>query len=198
MRHYKVPKKNKHKNNQEKGKSFEDKVAYLYRILGATVRQNIQICNKKVDILATYKIPGSTTEHKILVECKDELRPKNQNQRIMEFKGLLEVSRSQHRIDSVEIVTSKPWGDAAKGFAEEAGVQLTTYGEKLSKIFDFELYLKSLINLFNPTETINHREPPLGQYYVELKAKSSPDHRRQTSKTTLKNGQILYPLKKNK
>lgn len=38
----------------QKGANFEDTVADLYRLLGAEVIQNIEICQKKVDILATF------------------------------------------------------------------------------------------------------------------------------------------------
>ncbi len=37
---------------------FENQVAELYRLMGYEVIQNISICNKKVDILATINIPG--------------------------------------------------------------------------------------------------------------------------------------------
>ena len=53
----------------EKGRSFEDQVADLYRLLGARVTQNIEIHQKKVDILATFRIPGSSREHTVIVEC---------------------------------------------------------------------------------------------------------------------------------
>lgn len=56
----------------EKGRSFEDQVADLYRMLGARVTQNIEIHQKKVDVLATFRIPGSSREHTVIVECKDE------------------------------------------------------------------------------------------------------------------------------
>ena len=49
----------------EKGRSFEDQVADLYRLLGARVTQNIEIHQKKVDILATFRIPGSVREHTV-------------------------------------------------------------------------------------------------------------------------------------
>ncbi|HEY0170584.1 MAG TPA: hypothetical protein VGB98_06145, partial [Pyrinomonadaceae bacterium] len=40
-----------------KGRKFEDDVAELYRLQGAEVVKNIEICNKKVDILATFSYP---------------------------------------------------------------------------------------------------------------------------------------------
>src|SRR5436190_5195963 len=65
----------------EKGRNFEDQVAALYRLLGARVTQNIEIHQKKVDILATFRIPGSSREHSVIVECKDEVRSVAANQR---------------------------------------------------------------------------------------------------------------------
>lgn len=49
----------------EKGRNFEDQVAELYRLLGARVTQKIEIHQKKVDILATFRIPGSSREHSV-------------------------------------------------------------------------------------------------------------------------------------
>src|SRR5215208_8216645 len=86
----------------EKGRSFEDQVADLYRLLGARVTQNIEIHQKKVDILATFRIPGSSREHSVIVECKDEQRSVAANQRVMAFKGLLNVARNDGIADSAE------------------------------------------------------------------------------------------------
>src|ERR1051326_588714 len=81
------------KKSAEKGKNFEDQVADLYRLLGAQVVQNISIHQKRVDILATFRIPGSSRTHRVIVECKDEGREVAANQRVMAFNGLLEVTR---------------------------------------------------------------------------------------------------------
>lgn len=102
----------------EKGRKFEDEVAELYKLLGAQVVQNIEIHQKKVDILATFRIPGSSREHTVIVECKDEKRAVDANQRTMAFKGLLDVARQSCIADSAEIITRVPWSDQAKGFAK--------------------------------------------------------------------------------
>src|ERR1051325_6658451 len=73
-----------------KGRKFEDDVADLYRLQGAEVVQNIEICNKKVDILATHSYP---VRHRVIVECKDESRAVDANQRVMQFHGLLDSAR---------------------------------------------------------------------------------------------------------
>lgn len=133
----------------EKGRSFEDQVADLYRLLGARVTQNIEIHHKKVDILATFRIPGSSREHTVIVECKDEQRSVAANQRIMAFKGLLEVARKDGIADSAEIVTRVPWSDQAKGFAKTSGVELFTYTKKISQLIDLTPYMKALVNKFD-------------------------------------------------
>ena len=73
----------KGKSSVEKGKKFEDTVADIFRLLGAEVTQNIEICLKKVDILAVFRLPGSPTAHRVIVECKDEKKGVNQNPRVM-------------------------------------------------------------------------------------------------------------------
>jgi hypothetical protein len=154
----------------EKGRSFEDQVANLYRLLGARVTQNIEIHQKKVDILATFRIPGSSREHTVIVECKDEQRSVAANQRIMAFKGLLDVARKDDIADSAEIVTRVPWSDQAKGFAKTSGVELFTYTEKISQLIDLTPYLKRLVNKFDKGDPGRPAEPPLGSYYVDLSA----------------------------
>jgi NACHT domain/Pentapeptide repeats (8 copies)/Restriction endonuclease len=154
----------------EKGRSFEDQVAELYRLLGARVTQNIEIHQKKVDILAIFRIPGSSREHTVIVECKDEQRSVAANQRIMAFKGLLDVARKDGIADSAEIVTRVPWSDQAKGFAKTSGVELFTYTEKISQLIDLTPYLKGLVSKFDKGDPGRPTEPPLGSYYVDLSA----------------------------
>ncbi len=153
-----------------KGRSFEDQVADLYRLLGARVTQNIEIHQKKVDILATFRIPGSSREHTVIVECKDEQRSVAANQRIMAFKGLLDVARKDGIADSAEIVTRVRWSDQAKGFARTSGVELFTYTEKISQLIDLTPYMKGLVNKFDKGDPARPTEPPLGSYYVDLSA----------------------------
>lgn len=154
----------------EKGKKFEDAVAELYRLLGAQVVQNIEIHQKKVDILATFRIPGSSREHTVIVECKDEKRAVDANQRVMAFKGLLDVARKDGIADSAEIVTRVSWSDQAKGFAKTSGVELFTYTEKISQLIDLSSYMKALISKFDKGDPARAAEPPLGSYYVDLSA----------------------------
>lgn len=137
--------KEKSRENIEKGREFEDGVASLYHLMGYTVQQNIEICQKKVDILASFELPGNQQKHRVIVECKDEKKNIAQNQRVMQFKGLLVQARMVGQADSAEIITRKPWSDKAKGFAAESGIGLYTFEEKLSKIIDFSNYIKRVI-----------------------------------------------------
>jgi len=154
----------------KKGKKFEDTVADVYRLLGAKVTQNIEICQKKVDILARFQLPGSPTIHRVIVECKDEEKPTRQNQRVMEFQGLLNTARKSDDADSAEIITRVPWSDQAKGFAREAGVELLTYAEKIAQLIDFTTYLKDTVDRFENGDPVRPHEAPLGKYYVNLSA----------------------------
>jgi NACHT domain/Restriction endonuclease/Pentapeptide repeats (8 copies) len=150
-----------------KGRKFEDEVAELYRLQGADVIQNIEICNKKVDILATFTYP---VKHRIIVECKDEKRAVDANQRVMQFYGLMTAARSANLADSAEIITRVPWGDAAKGFAMQTDVGLFTYTEKIAKLMDFTHYLQGLVDKFENIDPALPSEPALGKYYVDLSA----------------------------
>jgi hypothetical protein len=150
-----------------KGRKFEEDVAELYRLQGAEVLQNIEICNKKVDILATFSYP---VRHRVLVECKDERRAVDANQRAMQFHGLLTSARKAGEAESAEIITRVPWGDAARGYANREGIRLLTYAEKIASLIDFTRYLKELVNKFETHDPARPSEPALGKYYVDLSA----------------------------
>src|SRR5205085_499650 len=150
-----------------KGRKFEDEVAELYRLQGAEVVQGIEICNKKVDILATLSHP---VRHRVIVECKDEKKAVDANQRVMQFQGLLVSARRSGEVESAEIITRTPWGDAAKGFAHREGIELLTYTEKISRLIDFSRYLKDAVDRFAVRDPLRPTEPPLGKYYVDLSA----------------------------
>jgi hypothetical protein len=160
-----------------KGKKFEDQVADLYRLLGARVVQNIEIHQKKVDILATFRIPGSSREHSVIVECKNEARAVGANARVMAFKGLLDTARASGTADSAEIITRVPWSDQSKGFARSSGVELFTYTEKVSQLIDFTGYLKALVSKFDKQDPARPTEPPLASYYVDLSAQNGSGDR---------------------
>src|SRR5215471_17220091 len=148
-KHSKTPTKNLVPTTIPKGKKFEDDVANLYQLLGGGVAQNIEIAHKKVDLLATFSIPGGSNKHRVIVECKDEEKRKADNQRVMQFHGLLQSARKLGLAESAEIITRVPWSHAAKGFASENGIGLLTYKEKLSQLIDFRQYLRNLIKRFD-------------------------------------------------
>src|SRR4051794_28400486 len=97
--------------SSDKGQEFQVRVAELYRLLGAETIENIELCGKKVDILAVFQLPGGVGEHRAIVECKAENTNRAQNQRVMEFCGLLETARRTGEADSAEIVTLRPWSE---------------------------------------------------------------------------------------
>lgn len=153
-----------------KGRKFEDDVADLYRLQGAEVVQNIEVCNKKVDILVTFSYPVT---HRVIVECKDESKVVGANQRVMQFHGLLTSARKAGEAESAEIITRVPWGDAAQGYANREGIRLLTYAEKIARLIDFTRYLKELVSKFDERDPARPSEPPLGKYYVDLSAVQS-------------------------
>lgn len=155
-----------------KGRKFEDEVAELYRLQGADVKQGIEICHKKVDILATFSFP---VLHRVIVECKDEKKAVNANQRVREFHSLLDSARQLRKAETAEIITRVPWSEAAKGIALDEGIGLMTYAEKISRLIDFTQYLKELVNRFELTDPLRPGEPPLGKYYVDLSAERVVD-----------------------
>jgi len=134
----------KAKASVEKGTGFKDQVAELYEPLGAKVKKNMEICQKKVDVFAVFRLPGTGMGHRVIVECKDERTARVQNQRVMQSKGLLDTARKAVEADSPEIITGAPWSDQAKGFSLTSGVELFTYEGKMAQLIDLRGYLKDV------------------------------------------------------
>ncbi|MCG8430053.1 MAG: TIR domain-containing protein, partial [Candidatus Omnitrophica bacterium] len=132
--------------NVENGRLFEDKVAEVYSLMGFHVQRNILICNKKVDILATFQIPSSQNRHRIIVECKSAMRGKDQNQVVLEFNGLLSLARKNCEAESAEIITITSWGDVAKAAAVQAGIGLFTFEEKQAQLVAPSDYVKRVVH----------------------------------------------------
>ena len=121
----------------QRGKKFEEEVAALFTLMGYSVERNIEICQKKIDLLVTAPVFGDDEGQKIIVECKNEKVNKAQNQRVLEFKGLLDLAHARHLADRAIIVTLKPWSDQAKGVAREAKIKLWTFEELVSQLLRF-------------------------------------------------------------
>ncbi len=150
----------------KKGREFENAVAKLFRLLGANVVQNVEICQKNVDILATFSHPVA---HRVIVECKDEKTSKSDIARVLEFHGLLEFARRSDQAESAEIITRVPMSDEAKGFALQAGLTLLTYNEKLARLLDFRSYLDRIVQSFDAGDPSRSGDPPLRSYWIDLK-----------------------------
>ncbi len=155
------------KESVKKGKVFEEQVASIYRLLGAEISLGIMIVNKKVDILATFPIPGARTSHRVLIECKNESRQANQNARVNEFISVLENARKLGLADSGAIITLVPWSEQAKGTALLAKIEICTYGDKLYQLLDFKSYLEGIVNLFENDNPKRSDDPAIGKYYVD-------------------------------
>jgi len=160
----------------KKGADFEEQVAGVYSLLGAEVVRGVEICQKKVDILATFPLPASQVAHRVIVECKHEKRARDQNQRVMQMKGLVDTARKAGAADSGEIVTATRWGEQARGFAQESGIILLTLQEKISTLIDFVPYMRGLIRNFREGDASNVAQPPLGLYYVSLAGERPSNH----------------------
>jgi len=146
--------------NQNKGKSFENEIADIYRLLGYEVEQNIYISGKKIDIFATYVLPLTGNKARILIECKNWKNHNIGNKLVLQFAGLVELARKANEADYAEFVTKSDYSEDAKSIAQKAGIKLLTYNQLLSKIINFDQYLKLYIEDFE--------KDPLFKNYINL------------------------------
>ncbi len=130
-----------------KGQEFEAEVAAIFRLMRWSVQQNIEVCQKKVDLLVTVPIMGGR-KHRIIVECKNEKRNIAQNERIFQFQGLLDSARRSREAEAAMIITREPWSDQAKGAALNGGIDLWTFEDLIGHLLDFSSYIDNVIHDF--------------------------------------------------
>ncbi|MEI6756653.1 MAG: restriction endonuclease, partial [Chlorobium sp.] len=123
----------------EQGKSFEERVAHLLRLLGYSVEREQLIDSNRVDLVARKRADFGR-EELYFVECKDHqaVVPKETMQ---VFKTWLEGPTAREMQARGMVVAARDFSPAARGYAREQGIQALTYDELERSLFDFSPYL---------------------------------------------------------
>ncbi len=125
----------RNKDSREQGKSFEERVAHLLRLLGYTVEREQLIDSNRVDLVARKRADFGR-EELYLVECKDHqsVIPK---ETVQIFKTWLDGPTAKEMQARGMVVAARDFSPAARSFAREQGIQALTYDELERSLFDF-------------------------------------------------------------
>ena len=129
----------RNKDSHAQGKSFEERVAHLLRLLGYSVEREQLIDSNRVDLVARKRADFGR-EELYLVECKDHQNviPK---ETVQIFKTWLDGPTANQMQARGMVVAARDFSPAARSYAREQGIQALTYDELESSLFDFSPYL---------------------------------------------------------
>lgn len=119
-----------------KGRSFEQKVAELLRLLGYEVQGETRVEGKKVDLIATG---GRLRKEHYVVECKDQ-KAAISNSQVIELWRSAETAKQKIPHAGGIFVTSGDYSPDARAIGEAKGLLLYTLAELEREIFNPEPY----------------------------------------------------------
>ncbi|MBI3681727.1 MAG: pentapeptide repeat-containing protein, partial [Acidobacteria bacterium] len=129
-----------HDDRVRRGRTFEDKVAQVLRLLGYEVEVNVLESGSQVDIIARKQDPVNPTT--ALVECKDHEKPSG----VVDVRALhSRVAAASDRNARGLLVSRSGFTAEAKSQAANLPISLTTYDDLLSGLVDLRDYLADLI-----------------------------------------------------
>jgi hypothetical protein len=111
---------------------FEDEVARMYRSLGASVRQNLNLGGFQVDLLAE-EATQSGQKLRLLVECKF-YRDKVGNRVVNDFARVVATLRSSKLVDRGVIVSNRGFTQDATLVAGNTGIELLTLDDLRQRV----------------------------------------------------------------
>ena len=114
--------------------SFEEEVAAIYRSLGATVKQNVNLAGLQIDIVVEETTP-SKQHLRIAVECKF-YKDHVGNRIVNDFSRVVQTLKQSGLIDKGIIVCSSGFTQDARLVAEKMGIDLITVDDLKQDISD--------------------------------------------------------------
>ena len=114
--------------------SFEEEVAAIYRSLGATVKQNVNLAGLQIDMVVEETTP-SKQHLRIAVECKF-YKDHVGNRIVNDFSRVVQTLKQSGLIDKGIIVCSSGFTQDARLVAEKMGIDLITVDDLKQDISD--------------------------------------------------------------
>ncbi len=134
----------------EKAKTFEERVAELFRFLGYTTTLDYQRDDQQFDI--RLELSGGPLPIHALVECKDTGKPIGQAQ-IREFASKVEHAKRADVLNYQAILVSRSgFVNNAHEVARKQYVNLRTFEELIQSLVDFGPNLEAAIETFHGSD----------------------------------------------
>jgi MinD-like ATPase involved in chromosome partitioning or flagellar assembly len=148
----------------KEGKSFEEKVADIFKLMGYEVELNKRLAGNEIDLFIKKKKRLSNKYEYYICECKTWAQKVGRDV-VNKFSGVINSIQKELQVQGDKttcegiIVSSFGFTNEAKKAANAHGIILKTYNELLSELMDFDYYLTDLIHQFEGS--------PLEYLYVE-------------------------------
>jgi hypothetical protein len=126
--------------SQKKGRTFEEKVAHLYRLLHYDVQAGRVFSARQVDLFLKGKFGDLNICRAI--ECK---AGPVRTEHLDDFLLKLQLVRHEYPTAQGTIVSGVSFTDAATTHASRIGVQLITYSDLSAQLFDGNAYARELV-----------------------------------------------------
>lgn len=111
---------------------FEDEVASLYRALGASVKQNVNLAGFQIDVLV-HESTQSRQQFRFAVECK-YYKDRIGNRVVNDFSRVVSTLKTADLVDRGVIVSHRGFTQDASLVAQQVGVELLTLEDLKQRI----------------------------------------------------------------
>ncbi|MCP5107085.1 MAG: NACHT domain-containing protein [bacterium] len=148
----------------EGGKTFEKNIGEIFRLMGFDVEHNLRIAGYEIDIHFKKKKSFGTKYEHYICDCKDYKRPVGK-ETVNKFYAVQqsvvrELDKQKYGTDCEAVIVSRSgFTVSAKKSAKILGITLTTYGELLANLMNFDRYLSTLIR--------DYENDPVKDIYIE-------------------------------
>lgn len=128
------------RQSQRKGRSFEEKVADLYRLLHYEVEHGRLFSGRQVDLFLTRRL-GDLTIYRA-IECKSGQIVSSD---LDVFLNKLKLVQGEYPSAQGTLISGVAFSDPVQSHAAAIGVQLTTYRDLSAQLLDGHTYAKNLV-----------------------------------------------------
>jgi WD40 repeat protein len=142
------------KESYEKGHSFEEQVAELYRMIGFNVEIDRLIGGRQIDLVLRQNIGTMTIP--FIVECKSYQVAMDD---LDKFRLKLDLAKKKNPRYLGIMVSNTGFARNCREAAEEAGVECVLFSDLSRSLIDFTAYTKTLVKDFKNSE--------LARLYIE-------------------------------
>lgn len=151
----------------QRGAWLENEVVAIFKLLGGRAERGRLIDHYQVDVWATLK--KGPFEFTYVVECKEYAATRLViDPEMTHFAAKVDAARKGGKAHGGIFVTTSNFTQPARATAEKVGIQCLTLRELLNQLVDFDPYLTSVVQAFEPSD--------LARWYVDQTVSEFEDY----------------------